>query len=62
MEQTTRPEEQKSFYRKLRESILPVKPADNTLIKLGKNAGFIVFFALLLIVSAAMLIAVAFAL
>lgn len=56
------PEEKKSLYRKLRENILPVKQTDNPMVKLGKNTGFVIVFVLLTVVSAAILIAVSFAL
>ncbi|MBO9594599.1 MAG: hypothetical protein J7599_16975 [Niabella sp.] len=56
------PEEKKSLYRKLRASILPVRQTDSPMVKLGKHTGFAVVLVLLTVVSAAIMIAVSFAL
>ncbi|MCD2421999.1 hypothetical protein LQ567_04450 [Niabella pedocola] len=62
MEDPVAAEEKKSLYRKLRENILPVKQTDSPMIKLGKHTGFAIVLVLLTVVSAAIMIAVSFAL
>ncbi|ANH81406.1 hypothetical protein A8C56_10790 [Niabella ginsenosidivorans] len=51
-------EEKQSLYRKLRITVFPVKPGDPSLVRLGKNTGFIVFFVVAALVSVALLVSV----
>lgn len=55
-------EEKKSLFQSLRAAVLPIKETDNQLVKGVKNVGFGLFFILLSCVSAAIILAMSFAL
>jgi hypothetical protein len=57
------PEEiKKPLYKKIREQIFPIKQTDNSLVKFGKNTGFILFLIMFSLVSLMIVMAIAFAL
>lgn len=54
--------EKKTLLRTLRESVLPVKPDDNVVVKFSKNVGFGVFLVLFSCVSLAIVLSISLAL
>ena len=48
--------------KKLRKAILPKKNTDNSIVKLGKDAGFVVFLILIICVSVGIMIGISLAL
>ena len=61
MQELTTEEEKKSLIQRLRASVLPIKPTDNVVVKLGKNAGFVLFMIMFSFVSLAIVLAVTLA-
>lgn len=55
-------EDDKPLLKKIRASILPVKPTDNVAVKFGKNLGFVLFSILFGCISLAIIIGILFAL
>jgi hypothetical protein len=55
-------EQKKSLFQSLRAAVLPIKTTDNQFVKGAKNIGFGLFFILLSCVSAAIILAMSFAL
>ncbi len=58
----TEAEESSPLFTRLRNSILPLKPGDSTAVKLFKQSGFYVFCVVFVLVTAAIVVAVAIAL
>ena len=55
-------EEKVSLLKKLRKSVLPKKATDNPIVKVGKDAGFIVFVVLIICVSFGIILGISLAL
>jgi hypothetical protein len=62
MQESSQLEDRKSIYQRLREAVLPVRPTDNAIVKLGKHTGFVLFMVMATLVSALLAIAVSFVL
>ena len=62
MEQNESSEEKRNFYSRLRESFLPLRPKDNGITRMAKNAGFYLFLIMTSLISLTIVAVITFVL